>query len=168
MSDDLLVQRQIEVLAEEAFRRGFRLQIQADFAGAEHAYRHSIALHPTPEAHTFLGWTFSLLGRFEEAIAECRDALALDPSFGNAYSDIGSYLLRLGRPEEAIPWLRRAREVARTDSPQDPLCTLGRALEMLGRVDEARAAYLEALRLEPGCPPAEEGLRRLGAGREAS
>lgn len=168
MSDDPLVRRQLEILAEDAFRRGFRLQIQADFRGAEQAYRDSIALHATPEAHTFLGWTFSLLGRFEEAIVECREALALDPSFGNAYGDIGSYLLRLGRPEEAIPWLRRAREVARADSPQDPLCTLGRALEMVGRLEEARDAYLEALQVEPGYPPAEEGLRRLGAGRELS
>jgi hypothetical protein len=42
----------------------------------------SIACQPTAEAHTFLGWTYSFMGRLDDAIAECH-ATETDPTFGN-------------------------------------------------------------------------------------
>jgi len=66
------------------------------------------------EAHTFLGWTYHFQGRIEEAIAECKLAIGLDPEFGNPYNDIGAYLIELGRFEEAIPWLEQPRRRAAT------------------------------------------------------
>ena len=47
-------------------------------------------------------------GRLEEAIEECHKAIAVDPTFGNPYNDIGAYLIEMGRLDEAIPWLERA------------------------------------------------------------
>ena len=73
-------------------------------------YQRSIALHPTAEAHTFLGWAYSYQGRPEDAIAECKIAIAVDPDFGNPYNDIGAYLIELGREEEAVAWLERAKQ----------------------------------------------------------
>ena len=34
-------------------------------------YKRSLATYPTAEAHTFLGWTYSWMGRIDEAIEEC-------------------------------------------------------------------------------------------------
>ena len=35
------------------------------------------------------------------------------PDVGNPYNDIGSYLIKLGRLDDAIPWLRRAMTARR-------------------------------------------------------
>ena len=86
--------------AREHFERGYHAQMAGRLDEAVECYRRSLALYPSAEAHTFIGWAFSYQGKHEEAIAECRLAIAVDPTFGNPYNDIGAYLIELGR--EAI------------------------------------------------------------------
>ena len=74
--------------AIELFREAYRRQMEGDLEGAIERYQRSIALQPTAEAHTFLGWTYSFQGRLEEAIAECKEAIAVDPDFGNPRADL--------------------------------------------------------------------------------
>src|SRR6187431_807512 len=88
------------------FRKGYGLQSSGDLKGAVVAYQRSIALYPTAEGHTFLGWAYSFEGRIDDAIDECKKAIAVDPDFGNPYNDIGVYLVQLGREAQAIPWLK--------------------------------------------------------------
>ena len=83
--------------AAEYWRRAFQAQMSGDLTAAIELYRRSIAACPTAEAHTFLGWTYSFQGRLEDAIEECQNAIAVDPSFGNPYNDIGAYLIAMGR-----------------------------------------------------------------------
>ena len=124
-------------------------------------YQRSIDLFPTAEAHTFLGWTYSFQNRHDEAVAECQKAIQVDPDFGNPYNDIGSYLIALGRPQEAIPWLERAILAKRYDPRHYPWANLGRAHELLGDPDTALECYLKADEIEPGYPPALEAIQRL-------
>ena len=91
-SNDLQVQR-----AAHLFGAAYQKQMEGDFQTAIELYKASIAEHPTAEAHTFLGWTYSFLGRLEDAIQECKNAIHVDPDFGNPYNDIGSYLVHLGQ-----------------------------------------------------------------------
>src|SRR5579862_2042071 len=94
--------------AQLKFQEAYQAQMEGELDQAIELYRGSIALHPTAEAHTFLGWTFHFQGKIQEAIAECKRAIALDPDFGNPYNDIGAYLIDLGLFDEAIPWIERA------------------------------------------------------------
>ena len=50
------------------WREGYRLQMTGDLEGAIDTYRRSLAVLPTAEAHTFLGWVMSFQGRLDEAI----------------------------------------------------------------------------------------------------
>jgi tetratricopeptide (TPR) repeat protein len=95
------------------WRDAYRRQMAGDLDGAIETYRRSIAVWPTAEAHTFLGWTYSFQGRLEEATAECLRAVEIDPDFGNPYNDIGDYLIQQDRLDEAIPWLERAKQHGR-------------------------------------------------------
>jgi Tfp pilus assembly protein PilF len=104
------------------------------------------------------------MGRHEDAIAECRRAIAADPDFGNPYNDIGAYLIELGRYEEAIPWLRKAMTAKRYEPRHYPHANLGRALLKLGRQAEAIAAFRKALEIEPSYAVARRELGRLVAG----
>src|SRR5262249_57873275 len=89
-------------------------------------YQRSLAVRPTAEAHTFLGWALSYQGKHEEAIAECKRAIAVDPSFGNPYNDIGAYLIELGRGDEAVEWLGRAQAAPRYEPRPFPFFHLAR------------------------------------------
>jgi tetratricopeptide (TPR) repeat protein len=75
--------------AVELWQEGCRLQMAGQLDEAILAYKRSIELHPTAEAHTYLGWTYSFQGKLDEATAECLRAIEIDPAFGNPYNDIG-------------------------------------------------------------------------------
>src|SRR6266481_191520 len=68
------------------FERGYRAQMAGRLDEAIECYRRSLAIRPSAEAHTFIGWALSYQGKHEEAIAECRHAIAVDPTFGNPYN----------------------------------------------------------------------------------
>lgn len=121
-------------------------------------YHASIAYHPTAEAHTFLGWTYSFQGRFTDAIEECKRAIAVDPSFGNPYNDIGSYLIHLGDLDAAIPWLERAIAAERYEPRHYPHCNLGRIYAAKGLLQKAIAEFETALSIEPHYAYAREAL----------
>ncbi len=127
------------------FQEGYELQTQGLWAEAMARYRESIRLYPTAEAHTFLGWVYSLLRLYEEAIAECRRAIEVDPGFGNPYNDIGAYLVELDRPDEAIPWFEAALAVPRYEARCYPCYNLGRIFEKKGDWLRAITLYRAAL-----------------------
>ena len=156
MTKDERFQKAVELL-QEAYRR----QMAGDLEEAIARYKESIALHPTAEAHTFLGWTYSFQGRFEDAIAECKEAIAVDPDFGNPYNDIGSYLIKLGRHEQAIPWLEKAMAAPRYEPRHYPHVNLARVYARLGKIREAIRSLEQALAIQPDYPPARAELHRL-------
>ena len=64
----------------------------------------------------------------------------------------------LDRPDEAIPWLKKATEAKRYCCFQYPNFNLGRILLMKGRVAEAVRAFERALSYDPGYTPALKAL----------
>ncbi|HYM38873.1 MAG TPA: tetratricopeptide repeat protein [Thermoplasmata archaeon] len=150
--------------ARQAFQAAYILQSAGDLERAADAYERSLLLFPSAEAHTFLGWTYSFMGRYQDAIAECEAAIGVDVSFGNPYNDIGAYLIELGRLDEAIPWLEKAIAASR-------YCCYFYAHTNLARVylhkrmpEKARRSLLAALRANPDYAPARELLRHLESG----
>ena len=113
-------------LATALWTDGLEHQLDGKIPEAIKLYRASLALRETAEAHTFLGWTFSFEGRLEEAIVQCRKAIEIDPEFGNAYNDIGAYMVELDREEEAMVWFARAKRAGRYENPQFPYLNLAR------------------------------------------
>src|SRR5206468_9581107 len=101
-------------------------------------------LHPTAEAHTFLGWTYHFQGRLEDAIAECRRAIEIDPDFGNPYNDIGAYMIEQGNFDQAIPWLQQAIEAKRYEPRHFPHYNLGRAYLGKEMYSQAMRCFQEA------------------------
>jgi Tfp pilus assembly protein PilF len=142
----------------------YRAQMAGDLDLAVELYKDSLEKYPTAEAHTFLGWTYHFQGKVEEAIAECKRAIEVDPEFGNPYNDIGAYLIGLGRFDEAIPWLECATVAPRYDPRHYAYFNLGRAYAAKGMLQRAREYFNEALRIEPGytlARQAVENLRRM-------
>ncbi|MGL4648707.1 MAG: tetratricopeptide repeat protein [Caldilineaceae bacterium] len=162
---DDLPDEQVEVFqqAAEHFAMAYREQQTGDLAAALRGYRLSIRLYPTAEAHTFLGWVYAMLNLYELAIAECRKAVALDPSFGNAYNDIGAWLVELGREDEAIAWFEQAAVAPRYAARGFPWFNLGRVYERKGAWHRAIECFAAALATQPEYPEARRALALLEA-----
>jgi Tfp pilus assembly protein PilF len=147
--------------AMQRFQEAYEAQMEGDYDRAVELYLGSLALHPTAEAHTFLGWTYHFQGKIEEAIAECKRAIEVDPDFGNPYNDIGAYLIDLGRPDEAIPWLEQAMKAKRYEPRHFPYLNLGRVYLAKGMINRARELFQESLKIEPRYAVARQALESI-------
>jgi Tfp pilus assembly protein PilF len=147
--------------AIELWREAYRLQMAGDLDGAVELYRRSIAVQPTAEAHTFLGWTLSFQGRLEEATQECLKAIDVDPDFGNPYNDIGVYLMQQDKLDEAIPWLEKAKHARRYEPRQFPFMNLGRIYMRKGRWAQAVRELEGAVQMAPQDADARKALHGL-------
>jgi TolB-like protein len=137
-------------LAQEAMGIAYRVLGQSDKAIA--AFDRAIQLNPSLGiAYFSLGLTLTLVGRPEEGIEKLEKAMRLSPY------DPMTWLFCLatalahsaaGRDEETVDWAERSLH-HRPDWFFSYL-TLAASYAHLDRIEEARAALAEALRLQPG------------------
>src|SRR6266852_3373167 len=118
-----------------------------DMAGSISEFQRAIALNPNyATAHHWYGnGPLLALGRFEEAIAEGKRAIELDPLSPIINADLGQNLYNARRYDEAIAQLRKTLEI-------DPTFyyahfNLGIALQLKGDVPAAIAEYTKAQQL---------------------
>lgn len=149
--------------AARYFQQGYEQQMAGEFQQAIALYTRSIETFPTAEAYTFRGWTYSFLGDYERAIAECLQAIKVDPEFGNPYNDIGAYLIEQGKWEEAIPWFQKAMNAQRYEARCYPYFNLGRVYEHNHQWAKAKECYATAYGMDRRYLAALAGVRRLRA-----
>jgi TolB-like protein/class 3 adenylate cyclase/predicted Zn-dependent protease len=111
-----------------------------------------------PSALSALGFSCSLTGRYQRAIAILERAIHLNPSSALAHWALGAALTPAGRPDEAIPMIHKAIRL----SPHDPwmhefLFNLGAAHFLAERYEEAVTWGNRSLQLKPDQP----GVYRL-------
>jgi tetratricopeptide (TPR) repeat protein len=143
------------------FKAAYEAQMRGELDEAADLYKQSLAAYPTAEAHTFLGWTYSFMSLTDEAIAECHQAIEVDPDFGNPYNDIGAYLIEQGALAAAVPWLKRALSAPRYEAYFYPHFNLGRVYEAQRRYFDALDQYHAAIERNPQYALAARALRRL-------
>jgi Tfp pilus assembly protein PilF len=141
----------VDVDVEERLQRAVRLlesayerQQAGDLEVAVQLYKASIEEQPTAEAHTFLGWTYSYMGKYDDAIEQCKIAITVDPQFGNPYNDIGSYLIQKGEFDNSIRWLELAKKAPRYEPRHFPYLNLFRVYLKQGRLDAAQREFEQA------------------------
>ena len=135
--------------ALELIEKAMKHQMAQEFDDAIRLYKESISLYPTADAHTYLGWAYSFVGRLNEAIAQCEIAIQLDPEFGNPYNDIGVYLMQQQRFDDAIPWLEQAKSATRYEPRHFPFINLGRIYLTKGMIQKALEEFGGALKINP-------------------
>src|SRR5713226_7938887 len=136
--------------AWEVLQDAYQAQMEGDYDQAVELYQSSLELHPTAEAHTFLGWTYHFQGRIEDAIAECKRAIEID-----------AYLIEQYHYDEAIPWLERAVEARRYEPRHFPHYNLGRAYLGKEMYSHAMRCFQEALEIEPRYSLARQAVASL-------
>jgi adenylate cyclase len=98
--------------------------------------------------HIVLGWIYLLKGKHDEAIAEGKKAVALEPSNAWANASLGEFLAFADQPEEAILVLKNALRL--NPFPTDwELAFLGHAYFFAGRYEEALAYFKKVKERNP-------------------
>jgi TolB-like protein/Tfp pilus assembly protein PilF len=117
-----------------------------DWAGAEREFRRAIELNPhVAEVHSHYSIYLSVMGRFDEAIAEGKRALELDPLSIRINRNQGSRFYFARRYTEAVNQYLEALEL----DPDDAAVReeLGNVYEQQGLYDEALAEWQRAIML---------------------
>lgn len=142
-------------------KRAMDHQMAGELEDSIRLYKESIALCPTADAHTYLGWAYSFQGRIDDAIAQCEIAIQIDPEFGNPYNDIGVYLMQQQKIDEAIPWLEKAKQAKRYEPRHFPYLNLGRVYVAKGMLQKALEEFRAALQLNPENAELAETIEEL-------
>jgi TolB-like protein/Flp pilus assembly protein TadD len=133
------------------------LQNAWDWRGAELQYKRTIELNPNyATARHWYSIYLSVVGRHEEAIAEAKRALELDPLSLIIQANLGGRYLRSGRAREAILECQKALEMDRNFVVARRCIGLG-YLQM-GRASEAVVEFQTAAQLSGGDPESISGL----------
>jgi len=135
--------------ALQLVQQGMDQQMARNIDAAIRLYKESIAICPTADAHTYLGWAYSFLGKIDDAISQCEIAIRLDPDFGNPYNDVGVYLMQQQKLEEAIPWLEKAKLAKRYEPRHFPYINLGRIYLTKSMINKAIEEFRGALEQKP-------------------
>jgi TolB-like protein/DNA-binding winged helix-turn-helix (wHTH) protein len=138
-----------------------RLSYRWDREASEQEIRQALTLNPnSAQAHQYYSTLLTTMGRFEEAIAEARRSLELDPLSPPASATLGIRYLYGGRhreaaqqflktldasPEFAVAHLGLAQAYRALDDPSRGLTELQRAVELSGNSAYMRAQLAFAL-----------------------
>ncbi len=121
---------------------------RCDKLGAEKEFKRALELDANSgEYFAYHAWFSLESGRTEEALAEKRRSLLLDPLSPLASSELGMFLIRAHRTDEAIQHLRKTVEM----DPNFPaaLDRLGWAYEQKGQYHQAAVELRKASDLDP-------------------
>src|SRR6266566_4692016 len=108
------------------------------------------------EAHYYLGYALLEQGNVDEAIAEHRAALRINPQYAEAHNYLGNALEDQGKLDEAVNEYREALRI--NPGLAAAHNNLGVALLRRGELDEAIAEYREALRINANYDEAHYNL----------
>jgi adenylate cyclase len=100
------------------------------------------------DAHSLLGYIFSMTGQHDKAVTEGEKAVALNPNSAQSHLRLGKILTFAGRYEESIPELKTAIRF-NPIPPNIYLYSLGISYTLTGQYDEAITWCEKAVRQGP-------------------
>jgi adenylate cyclase len=117
-----------------------------------------------------LGIIYTVKGEREKAIAEYEKAIDLDPNNSRGYRYLGNAFILEGRPQEAIPLLKKSMRLSPLSQRNTSECLwrLGRAYRNMDQYDKALSALKKALNIKPNSFPThiELTITYIHLGRE--
>ena len=104
------------------------------------------------------GVMLDTLGRVDDAEQDFHTAIALDPSLGDPYVNLGSMLIKKRRYQEALDHINKGIDLG-MGFPHIGYYDRAVAEQLMGRYKEAYYDYKKVLELEPGYVQATERLK---------
>ncbi|HUE81829.1 MAG TPA: protein kinase [Pyrinomonadaceae bacterium] len=154
-----------DTLAEAHAALGhIKQQYEYDWAGAEREYKRAIELNPNyANAHHFYALYLTMMGRFDEGLAEIRRAQELEPFSLFIHANVGAVLSQARGYDEAISHLKKVLEMNPNFDHARSL--LGFAYRQKGMYEEAISEYKKRAVPVSGGSGGELGLAYALSGR---
>ncbi len=129
---------------------------------ANTAARFNLKTIQTRLEHFNAAKAYARSGHVQQAIAEYRIAIDLDPRFIEARHRLGAELHAAGQHSEALKELRRAQSISPSyRKAHEIMFTEGLTLVALGRDDEALRSFTRALTAKPGFAAAHNEVGKV-------
>jgi len=141
-----------------------RLAVAYRFAGSADADKLLEQLKTQPnsfELHYQLGHVYLKQYQVEEAIAEFKKVIQLNPELSEGYNSMAMVLIHKGQNDEAIPFCRKA--IALNPASADAYNNLGVAYGNKGDTRQAIEYWRKAIEVNPDHNLAKENLKKVGA-----
>src|SRR5271165_1315534 len=148
-----------------------RMLLRQDFGPVAEEYAHkAVALDPKlPMAHQLLGELYLYHSQIEDAIAEFRKELEINPGSAVAYYKLADGYSRVQKYDDAERLLQRSIWLDATST--GPYILLGKVLQKKGETELAVRALQRALAMDPNNPMPHhllgQAYRDLGKNEEA-
>lgn len=140
-----LTERRAKKILQDGLQKFYEGEVEL----AAQIFKQSLEVQETADGFTYLAWMVSFGGHLDLAIQLCQKAIEKDPEFGNPYNDIGTYLMKKGELDNAIPWLERAKQCLRYENRHFPYVNLGRIYLSRGMFLKALDQFEVALNMAP-------------------
>jgi TolB-like protein/DNA-binding winged helix-turn-helix (wHTH) protein len=138
-------------LAEAHAQMGrIKQQVDIDWAGADASIQRAIALDPgNPEFVRSAAYSAAMLGRFEEAVPLCRQAIDLDPLNADSWECLGQIEFFMGQLDKAAADVKKGLELSPDVWPGPILLSQiyvmqGRPHDALPEIELVRAGPIRA------------------------
>lgn len=148
--------RQYDPKLKVARRLGMIYERLGEFRLAQAEYEKALQENPKdPVVYNDLGYMHYRRGRFDEAETNLRQAVALNPKYARAWINLGLTLGQKGNFDASLAAFEKAV------SPAEAYSNLAFVYLSLGKREEAKQAYREALKREPDLRVARANLAKL-------
>jgi Flp pilus assembly protein TadD len=99
-------------------------------------------------AHNNLGVTYGKLGRYQDAVEACKQAIRIKPDYAEAHCNLGVAYGKLGRYQDAIESYQQAIRI-KPDYAADAYYNLGVVYSKFGRHQDAIESFKQAIKINP-------------------
>jgi len=146
--------------------RGLAAEKSKDYGTAEREFRDAVSTSGNrPDAWFDLGHYYSKRGQTAQALDAFDHATAADRAQGPAMVDVASVLIKMKMRLDVAERILKAYLAGNAKSDDAPafraLTELGKAMELTGDANGARAQYQDALALAGNYEPAKKALGKL-------
>ena len=108
-----------------------------------------------------LGRVFYDMGMLRPAEGRFQEVVRIYPEMPDTYLQLGLIDIKMNRPDEAVKNLRHAVELQPSEATFH--FSLGVALEVAKKCDDARAEFTQTLAIDPTFPKAQEQITKCGS-----
>jgi protein O-mannosyl-transferase len=139
------------------YNRGIMRNENGDFAGAIEDYTKALAVKSTYQTYFNRAISYKAMNRFDEAIADYKKVIELNPEFINAYTNLGNVYFGVKQYEQALIYYNQALAKQPTDA--NSLRNRGAVYLSMGNKQQACADFAAAA--ANGSEPAKQDIMYL-------
>jgi protein O-mannosyl-transferase len=139
------------------YNRGIMRNENGDFAGAVADYSASLRAKPTFQTFFNRAISYKALNKFDEAIADYKKVIEINPDFINAYTNLGNVFFGIKQYEQALIYYNQA--LAKQPKDANSLRNRGAVYLSMGNKQQACADFAAAA--ANGSEPAKQDILYL-------